>query len=52
MKKVRKSESDRVLSFGDAFSYSFNRWKGLLNALWIFLPIFGWFALGGYSVRM
>lgn len=50
MAKAKKS--DVVLDFGTALSYPFNRAKGLLNALWILLPIFGWFALGGYSVRI
>lgn len=40
------------LKFNDAFKYPFNRAKGMLNILWIFLPIIGWFALGGYSVRI
>ena len=38
------------LTFGEAFKYPFNRWKGMLNILWVLLPIFGWFALGGYGV--
>ncbi|MFC1648702.1 DUF4013 domain-containing protein [Nanoarchaeota archaeon] len=41
-----------ALDFGDAFKYPFNRPKGLLNILWILLPIFGWFALGGYGIRI
>lgn len=40
------------LEFGKAFKYPFNRLKGMLNALWILLPIFGWFALLGYTVRI
>ncbi len=40
------------LDFKTAFKYPFNRMKGLLNILWILLPIFGWFALGGYGVRI
>jgi len=40
------------LSFEKAFKYPFNRLKGMLNALWILLPIFGWFALTGYTVRI
>ena len=40
------------LSFEKAFKYPFNRFKGMLNALWIFLPIFGWLALLGYTVRI
>ena len=40
------------LDFIDAFKYPFNRAKGMFNILWLFLPIFGWFALGGYGVRI
>jgi len=40
------------LSFEKAFKYPFNRLKGMLNALWILLPIFGWLAIIGYSVRI
>lgn len=41
-----------TLGFKTAFKYPFNRAKGMLNILWIFLPIIGWFALGGYRVRI
>jgi hypothetical protein len=44
-------KSDK-LSFEDAFNYPFNRMKGCLNIFWLLFPIFGWFALGGYSVRI
>ena len=40
------------LDFKTAFKYPFNRAKGMWNILWILLPIFGWFALGGYVVRI
>lgn len=40
------------LDFKTAFNYPFNRAKGMLNILWVFLPIIGWFALGGYAVRI
>jgi len=40
------------LKFKTAFKYPFNRAKGMLNILWIFLPIIGWFALGGYTIRI
>ena len=40
------------LNFKTAFKYPFNRAKGMLNIFWIFLPIIGWFALGGYGVRI
>ncbi|MBT6995139.1 DUF4013 domain-containing protein [Candidatus Woesearchaeota archaeon] len=42
----------RTLKFKHAFSYPFNRAKGLWNILWILLPIFGWLALSGYSIRI
>jgi len=42
----------KKLDFNTAFKYSFNRAKGMWNILWIFLPIVGWFALGGYSIRI
>ena len=40
------------LRFRTAFSYPFNRAKGMWNILWILLPIIGWFALGGYGIRI
>ncbi|MCD4759492.1 DUF4013 domain-containing protein [archaeon] len=40
------------LKFRTAFSFPFNRAKGLWNILWILLPIIGWFALGGYGIRI
>ncbi|MBU0460001.1 MAG: DUF4013 domain-containing protein [Nanoarchaeota archaeon] len=40
------------LNFKSAFKYPFNRAKGMWNILWIFLPIIGWFALGGYGIRI
>jgi len=42
----------KKLDFKTAFKYPFNRAKGMWNILWILLPIFGWFALGGYGVRI
>jgi len=40
------------LNFKTAFKYPFNRAKGMLNILWILLPIIGWLALGGYTIRI
>jgi hypothetical protein len=40
------------LNFETAFKYPFNRATGMWNILWVLLPIFGWFALGGYGVRI
>tara|TARA_Y100000310_G_scaffold303120_1_gene341154 strand:+ start:1160 stop:1720 length:561 start_codon:yes stop_codon:yes gene_type:complete len=42
----------KALDFGTALKYPFNRPKGLTTIFWIFLPIIGWFALGGYSIRI
>ena len=50
---MEKRESGKAeLDFKTAFKYPFNRAKALLNILWILLPIIGWFALGGYYVRI
>lgn len=40
------------ITFTQAFKYPFNRAKGMWNILWILVPFIGWFALGGYSVRI
>lgn len=40
------------LEFEKAIRYPFNRMKGMLNALWLFVPIFGGLALVGYAVRI
>lgn len=45
-------KKSQVLSFGSAFSYPFNRAKRMWNVLWALLPIFGWFALWGYGIRL
>jgi len=42
----------KTLRFKTAFSYPFNRAKGMWNILWILLPIIGWFPLGGYGIRI
>lgn len=41
-----------ALTFGQAFNYPFNRAIGLLNILWILVPIFGCFAVAGYIIRI
>jgi len=41
-----------TLSFPQAFKYPFKRWVGLLNILWLLVPIYGWFLLIGYRVRI
>jgi hypothetical protein len=40
------------LTFEAAFKYPFNRAKAMWNIFWILLPIFGWFALWGYYIRI
>lgn len=42
----------KAIDFDTAFKYPFNRAKGMLNIFWVLLPIIGWFALGGYGVRI
>jgi len=38
--------------FASAFKYPFNRPKGLLNILWVLIPVIGWFAYYGYVVTI
>jgi|TARA_B100001964_G_C14256002_1_gene612467 hypothetical protein len=52
MVKRTKKKTNKALDLGAAFKYPFNRPMGLLNILWILVPIIGWFALMGYSVRI
>ena len=40
------------IDFKSAFKYPFNRAAGLLNILWMFIPIIGWFALYGYGITI
>ena len=47
-----KPSATQAIDFKSAFKYPFNRPKGMLNILWVFLPILGWFALMGYSIRI
>ncbi len=42
----------KTLDFKIAFKYPFNRATGMWNILWALLPIVGWFALGGYHLRI
>ncbi|MBT4805148.1 DUF4013 domain-containing protein [Candidatus Woesearchaeota archaeon] len=51
-KTIKKNSKRAILTFENAFRYPFSRAKGLLNILWFFLPIIGWFALGGYKIRI
>jgi len=52
MAKKAKKKVDKALDFKSAFKYPFNRPAGMLNILWVLLPIIGWFALMGYSIRI
>lgn len=40
------------INFKTAYMYPFNRARGMWNILWFFVPVVGWFALGGYGVRI
>lgn len=42
----------KTLDIATAFKYPFNRATGMWNILWVLLPIIGWFALGGYTIRI
>lgn len=42
----------KPLKFKTAFDYPFGRAKGMWNIFWLLLPIIGWFALGGYGIRI
>ncbi len=39
-------------SFKEGFFYPWGKPSRLWNALWLLLPIFGWFALGGYAKKI
>lgn len=49
-KKAKKRVG--AITFETAFKYPFKRPAGLLNILWVLLPIIGWFALIGYNIRI
>ena len=40
------------IDFKSGFKYPFNRAVGLLNILWVLIPIVGWFALFGYGITI
>ncbi|MFH1048026.1 MAG: DUF4013 domain-containing protein [Patescibacteria group bacterium] len=44
--------NQQPITFSAALSYPFNRAKGMLNILWVLVPIVGWFLIGGYGVRI
>jgi hypothetical protein len=43
---------NKKLQFKTAFNYPFAKGIRMWNILWILVPFFGWFALGGYIVRI
>ena len=47
-----KPAATQAIDFKSAFKYPFNRPAGMLNILWVFIPILGWFALMGYGIRI
>lgn len=42
----------KPLGFKVGLQYPLNRPEGLLNILWLLLPLFGWLAFVGYNVRI
>lgn len=52
VKKADIKKADKALDFKSAFKYPFNRSAGMLNILWVLLPIIGWFAFMGYTIRI
>jgi hypothetical protein len=40
-----------TVSFSEAFKYAYKN-KNAWNFLWLLVPIYGWFLLGGYLVRI
>jgi hypothetical protein len=42
----------KTLNFETAFKYPFNRGTGMLNIFWLLVPILGWFALLGFSIKI
>lgn len=57
-KKSKKNKSSQKTSenFGNSLEkglkYPWNKASKLWNILWVFLPIFGWFALAGYGKKI
>lgn len=53
-KKAAKKAAPKAteLTFRAAFEYPLNRAAGLLNILWLIVPIYGWFLVIGYTVRI
>jgi hypothetical protein len=46
-----KIEKD-VKTLSDGLSYSFNNFRRIWNFYWVLIPIFGWLAFAGYSVKI
>jgi len=49
---AKKPAATQAIDFKTAFKYPFNRPAGMLNILWVLVPILGWFALMGYAIRI
>jgi hypothetical protein len=49
-KKLTKNEFSKEFKVG--FNYPWGKASRLWNILWVLLPIFGWFALGGYCKKI
>lgn len=52
MSIIKANKDQGRLSFDKAFKYPFKRARGMRNILWILIPIIGWFALGGYIIKI
>ena len=46
------AKKTEAVEFGAAFGYPFKKAVRLLNILWVFIPIIGWFALFGYGITI
>ena len=51
-KVISPSTSEAGVGFGNAFKYPFRRMKGMLNFLWILIPLLGIFIFYGYLTRI
>jgi len=41
-----------LLEFEKALKFPFKNWKRMFNILWVLIPIFGWFAIFGYMIKI
>ncbi len=47
-----RSFSTLMATIGEALKYPFANFKRLFNYWWILVPIWGWFVVGGYGIRI